>query len=140
MVNKHGMTWFVSAGNDGPALCTVGSPPDICTNVLIAVGAYVSPEMMTAMFSNREKLPGQAAVTVPVLRIRMYIFRIGSGSKILLPRVRILLRRLQKNGLQKNVKFKITLSSNRIKRKQTFTSIFNKSSGTFLCCFYKLIH
>jgi hypothetical protein len=59
VVNKHGVTWFVSAGNDGPALCTVGSPPDICTNVLIAVGAYVSPEMMTAMYSNREKLPGQ---------------------------------------------------------------------------------
>jgi tripeptidyl-peptidase-2 len=58
VVNKHGITWFVSAGNDGPALCTVGSPPDISTNVLIAVGAYVSPEMMTAMYSNREKLPG----------------------------------------------------------------------------------
>ena len=57
-MNKHGITWFVSAGNDGPALCTVGSPPDISTNVLIAVGAYVSPEMMTAMYSNREKLPG----------------------------------------------------------------------------------
>jgi tripeptidyl-peptidase-2 len=37
----------------------VGAPPDISTNVLIAVGAYVSPEMMTAMYANREKLPGQ---------------------------------------------------------------------------------
>jgi len=59
VVNKHGVSWFVSAGNDGPALCTVGAPPDISTNVLMAVGAYVSPEMMTAMYSNREKLPGQ---------------------------------------------------------------------------------
>ena len=35
VVSKHGVTWVVSAGNDGPALSTVGAPPDICQNVII---------------------------------------------------------------------------------------------------------
>ena len=53
IVNKYGVVWAVSAGNAGPALCTVGTPPDIQTNTMIGVGAYVSPEMMTAMYSSR---------------------------------------------------------------------------------------
>ena len=35
VVSKHGVTWVGSAGNDGPALSTIGAPPDICQNVII---------------------------------------------------------------------------------------------------------
>ena len=35
VVTKHGVTWVASAGNDGPALSTVGTPPDIANNVII---------------------------------------------------------------------------------------------------------
>ena len=58
VINKHGVTWVASAGNDGPALCTVGTPPDIACNTVIGVGAYVSSNMMTAMYSTRQKMPG----------------------------------------------------------------------------------
>ncbi|XP_061709211.1 tripeptidyl-peptidase 2-like [Cydia pomonella] len=35
VVNRYGVSWVVSAGNHGPALCTVGAPPDIAQPVLI---------------------------------------------------------------------------------------------------------
>ncbi|TRY75766.1 hypothetical protein TCAL_12592 [Tigriopus californicus] len=58
VVNKHGAIFVVSAGNAGPALFTIGTPPDISTNSLIGVGAYVSPEMMTSIYASREKVRG----------------------------------------------------------------------------------
>lgn len=60
IVDKYGITWLASAGNHGPALNTVGTPPDISQEILIGVGAYVSPEMMLAAYSMRQKLPGTA--------------------------------------------------------------------------------
>ncbi|KAL3289997.1 hypothetical protein HHI36_023375 [Cryptolaemus montrouzieri] len=58
VVNKYGVTWVASAGNHGPALNTIGTPPDISQDILIGVGAYVSPEMMVAEYSMQQKLPG----------------------------------------------------------------------------------
>ena len=43
-VRKWNMNVFTSAGNDGPALSSLGSPG--CLSSLITVGAYVSPPMM----------------------------------------------------------------------------------------------
>ncbi|RZC37164.1 tripeptidyl-peptidase 2 [Asbolus verrucosus] len=60
VVNKYGVVWVASAGNHGPALSTIGTPPDISQETIIGVGAYVSPEMMVAAYSMRQKLPGMA--------------------------------------------------------------------------------
>jgi tripeptidyl-peptidase II len=58
LVNRYGVVWVASAGNHGPALSTIGTPPDIATDSCVGVGAYVSPEMMEAEYALRQKLPG----------------------------------------------------------------------------------
>jgi tripeptidyl-peptidase-2 len=35
VINKYGVVWVSSAGNSGPALCTVTCPPNISTNSVI---------------------------------------------------------------------------------------------------------
>jgi tripeptidyl-peptidase-2 len=47
--NDWGMTVFTSAGNDGPALSSLGSPGSLTS--IITVGAYVSPEMAREQYS-----------------------------------------------------------------------------------------
>lgn len=59
LVEKYGVTAFVSAGNSGPALSTLGSPGGEASSI-IGVGAYVSSEMARVLYSQTSKAPSTA--------------------------------------------------------------------------------
>ena len=49
LIQDYGVTAFISVGNNGPALSTLGAPGD--TPEAIGVGAYVSAEMAAALYA-----------------------------------------------------------------------------------------
>lgn len=54
-VQRHGLIFVTSAGNNGPALTTGGAPGT--SDMAIAVGAFASAQMMGPQYSLRAKLP-----------------------------------------------------------------------------------
>jgi len=59
-VNDWNMAVFTSAGNDGPALSSIGSPGS--ETAPITVGAWLSPEMMSEQYSTLPPIEGDKAL------------------------------------------------------------------------------
>ena len=62
-VRKWNMAVFTSAGNDGPALSSLGAPGHLTAP--ITVGAYISPPMMTDQYRWGHTLPSHHHTTPP---------------------------------------------------------------------------
>ncbi|CAI5509785.1 unnamed protein product [Closterium sp. Naga37s-1] len=56
IVNKYGITFVSSAGNDGPALSTVTAPGGT-TSSIIGIGAFVSPSLAASSHLTLDALP-----------------------------------------------------------------------------------
>lgn len=59
LVERYGVTAFISAGNNGPALTTLGSPGGEAKSV-IGVGAYVSADMGRVLYTLTQDNPSTA--------------------------------------------------------------------------------
>jgi len=60
-VDKHGVIFVTSAGNNGPALTTGGAPGT--SGCSIAVGAFVSSQMGQPQYSLRSKMAADLQYT-----------------------------------------------------------------------------